>query len=314
MSPTLVIYNPTAGRNRVAAMWPEVNAELTASGIDFHAVQTRLPGEAIDLARAAVGKYQAVIGVGGDGTMSEIVNGLMQASEEGESIPFGIVPLGTGNDFAKVLPPTASIGGHGYDWRAAIQMARRAGSRLYDVGKLSACDPDSHRPRCRYFLNVADVGFGAHVVENLAHVPGFISGYPAYLVAVLKTIINYPALRLRIMLDDLPAIEMMTTMTAIGNGRCFGGGFWVCADALADDGLLDVMIADQVTRWAILSLIPRFQRGTHLGQEAIRMRRARYIVLESDQPFLIDADGELPFQPVRRVQIEVLPRKLRLMI
>jgi diacylglycerol kinase (ATP) len=312
MTSTLVIYNPVAGRARVKAMWPEISAALSSAGVKFDAVATSAPKQATDLARSALGKYTAVVGIGGDGTMSEIANGLIQASAERETMPFGIVPVGNGDDFVKVLPPQAAIGSSGYHWRAAVQKIAAAQSQLYDLGRMSTDQTASEA--YRYFLNIVDVGFGAHTVANFSSVPKFLSGNAAYLAAVLKTMIRYPVLEMRIQFDDAAAFEQFTTMTAIGNGRCFGGGFWVCPTAVPDDGILDVMVASSITRPNILRLLPRMKRGTHVDDALIKVSRARRVVLESETPFIIEADGEMPFVPARRLIVDMLPGKLRLMV
>jgi diacylglycerol kinase family enzyme len=126
--------------------------------------------------------------------------------------------------------------------------------------------------------------------------------------------IHYPVLRMRIQPDDGPAYQQLTTMTAIGNGRCFGGGFWVCPNALPDDGMLDVMVADRLTRTDILRLLPKMKRGTHVDDGRIKMSRVRRIVLESDDRFFIEADGEMPFAPARRLTVDVLSGRLRLIV
>lgn len=315
MASTLVIYNPTAGRMRAGAAWPRIESALREAGLDFDAVATRGPLDATEIARSAVGRYSSLVGVGGDGTMSEIVNGLLQASRGEETIPLGIIPFGNGDDFAKVLPPEAPVGGAGYDWKMAIRKIAMGESRLYDVGRMRGGDSSSRvEGQYRYFLNVVDVGFGAHTVRNFASVPKFLKGYPAYLVAVFKTMVNYPALDMRIQLDDAPQFDQVTTITAIGNGRCFGGGFWVCPSAQPDDGLFDVMVAQKISRRTILRLLPKLQRGTHVDQSAVKMSRARRVVLESEEAFLVEADGEMPYGSIQRLEIDVLPGRLRLLV
>lgn len=309
---TLIIYNPIAGRARVKAMWPDISSALSNAGIKFDAVATTAPRHATELAGSALGKYTAVVGIGGDGTMSEIANGLIQASAENETMPFGIVPVGNGDDFVKVLPPQAPIGSSGYHWRAAVQKIAAGHSQLYDLGRMST--DQIATKTYRYFLNIVDVGFGAHTVANFSSVPKFLSGNAAYLAAVLKTMIRYPVLKMRIQVDDALVFEQLTTMTAIGNGRCFGGGFWVCPKAVPDDGMLDVMIASRITRLNILRLLPKMKRGTHVDDALIKMSRARRVVLESEAPFLIEADGEMPFAPARRLSVDVLAGKLRLVV
>ena len=315
MASILVIYNPSAGRSRAKALWPQINLALKNAGVDFDAVATRAPLEATEIARSAAERYAAIVGVGGDGTISEIANGLMQASQQRETIPLGIIPVGNGDDFAKVLPPEAPIRGVCYDWLTAVRKIAVGESRLYDVGRICGSESNaSSGDRCRYFLNIVDVGFGAHTVQNFASVPKFLTGHSAYLVAILKTMVNYPALSLRIQFDDAPAFEQRTTITAIGNGRCFGGGLWVCPQATPNDGWLDVMVAQQIPRRTILRLLPKLQRGTHIEDPVVKMSRARRVVLESSEPFFVEADGEMPIRPTRRLEIDVLPNILRLIV
>ena len=111
MPSILVIYNPIAGRGRVKKHWPEVQQGLVDAGIEFDVNATSAPLEAVTLAEKAATKYSTVIAVGGDGTVHEVVNGLLRASREGETITLGVVPLGNGDDFAKMIPPQTTIGG-----------------------------------------------------------------------------------------------------------------------------------------------------------------------------------------------------------
>jgi YegS/Rv2252/BmrU family lipid kinase len=315
MASILVIYNPVAGRMLVKAMWPRVEQCMRDAGIDFHAIATRAPREAIELARGTAANYDAVVGVGGDGTMCEIVNGLLQASGERETLPFGLIPLGNGDDFAKVLPPEAAIGGKSFGWREAVQKVARRELRLYDAGRMRGyTSRTGSEPVTRYFLNGADAGFGAHTARNFTKIPRFLTGYPAYLAAVFKTMVNYPAVRLSIQLDHEAAFEQVTTMAAITNGRCFGNGFWVCPQAEPDDGLFDVMLAQQINRRTILGLLPKLRRGTHVEEAVVKMHRAQRVVLESDTPFFIEADGEIPFASLQRLDLEVLPKVLRIIV
>ena len=114
MPSILVIYNPIAGRGRVKKHWPHVHQALIEAGIEFDISATSAPLDAIKLAENAAAKYSTVIAVGGDGTVHEVVNGLLRASSEGETIALGVVPLGNGDDFAKMIPPKTTIGGKVY--------------------------------------------------------------------------------------------------------------------------------------------------------------------------------------------------------
>lgn len=312
---TLVIYNPHAGRGRVQAQWPQVAAALRAAGVDFEAAPTQGPLHATQLAREAAGKYAAVVVAGGDGTVHEAVNGLLQVSGEHATPPLGIIPLGSGDDFVKVVPPEAAIGGKPYDWAEAVRKIARGQTRLFDAGRMLG---DHLRPDLgtgpHYFVNSLDVGFGAHASRNFTTIPRFLKGLSAYLAAIFKTMVNYPVVHLRVQLDDQPPFEQATTMTVVSNGRCFGNGFWVCPDARPDDGLLDVMLADAIGRATILRLIPKLMNGTHVSEAVVKFKRARRVVLESDAPLIVEADGELPYLETHRLEITLLPGVLRLIV
>ncbi len=315
MPTVLVIYNPVAGRGRTQTHWPEVEIALQQAGVDYVAVPTRAPLDATRMAERAPGVYAAVIGVGGDGTVHEIVNGLARASGSAETLPVGVIPLGNGDDFAKVIPPQALVGGKPFDWRAAVGKIARMQTRSFDLGCITAGGRPGSSTNCpHYFMNGMDIGFGAHGVLNFTTIPRFVTGFPAYLAAVFKTMIRYPLLPVRLQLDDQQPFEQVTAMTAVMNGRCFGNGFWVTPSAKPDDGLFEVMVAQAVGRLTILRLVPRFMRGTHVGERVLRFYQARKVVLESSVPLVVEADGELPFRDAYRLEIEILPRKLRVIV
>jgi diacylglycerol kinase (ATP) len=315
MPSTLVIYNPAAGSGRVREQWNDVENALRAAGVDFISVATAAPLEATTLAREAAQKYAAVVSVGGDGTLHEIVNGLLQASKEAETIPLGFIPLGNGDDFAKVIPPETPIGGKPFSWQTAVQKIARGETRLYDAGRVTINQPQPESGQSpHYFINSLDVGFGAQAILNLNSVPRFLKGFPAYLAAVFKTLIDYPVLHLRIQIDDQAPFEQATVMAAITNGRCFGSSFWVCPEGRADDGFFDVTLAQNLSRTAILKLIPKLMKGTHMQEPVLSMHQARRVVLESTNPLIVEADGEIPYREAQRIEVDILSKKVCMMI
>ncbi|MDA0225061.1 MAG: diacylglycerol kinase, partial [Proteobacteria bacterium] len=209
-------------------------------------------------------------------------------------------------DFAKMLPPAARPREAVRPLEAAV--ARIAAGRLqaFDAGRIDAGGT-------RFFANGMDIGFGARGAANAAAMPQALKGQARYLGALAKTLVNYANPRVRLHLDDTAPLALETTMTAVMNGRCFGGSFWVCPAASAHDGWLDVMIADALGRMDILGLVPHIMRGTHLGHARVHMRRARRVTIESDTPMAVEADGELPFAPVARVEVSVLPGVLQVL-
>ena len=315
MPDTLVLLNPAAGRGRAGTLWPDLDRELRAAGVEFDLARTTTPAEAIDLAARAGDRYTAVVAIGGDGTIHTIVNGLLRGSGEGETVALGIVPLGSGDDFAKVLPPMAPVGGKAYDWRTAVQKIARRQPRLFDAGRLVADGPRTAPGQGPlYFINTVDVGFGETVARKVAEVPKFLTGQTMYLAAILKTLADYHSPHITLRLDDQPPIEGPTTMTVIGNGRSFGGGFWFAPEALPDDGLFDVLRLPALSRLDCLGYVPKMAKATHMQDPRARFYRARRIVVDAAQPLGIAVDGDRPFTAATHFELDVLAGKLKLLV
>jgi len=290
LSGLLVIVNPAAGRGRTAKAWPDAALALKAAGISFDVAMTSKPGDAVALAEKGAISHEGVVAAGGDGTVHEVVNGLMRA---GGKAAFGLIPLGSGDDFEKLLsndPVQRLLGGR---------------TRPFDVGRIAVGN------ETRFFANGMDIGFGAHGAANVARVPRFLTGFGAYLGALALTMVRYPLLRVRVRLDDAPPFDLTTAMTAAMNGTTFGGSFRVCPDARPDDGLLDLLLVDAVGRLEILQLVPRILKGTHAGDPRLRLLRARRMRIESAEPLLVEADGEIAFTAAKQMDIDLLPRALR---
>jgi YegS/Rv2252/BmrU family lipid kinase len=293
LSGALVIVNPAAGRGRARKRWPEVAQELKQSGIAFDEAVTTAPCEAMAIAERGAATHDVVVAAGGDGTVHEVVNGLMRA---GGKAAFGLIPLGSGDDFEKLLSP-----------REAVERLQAQTTRQFDVGRIVSGS------ETRYFANGMDIGFGAHGAANVARVPGFLTGFGAYLGALLLTMVRYPLLRVRLQLDETPPFELVTAMTAIMNGTTFGGSFQVCPGARPDDGLLDLLLVDAVGRLEILQLVPKILRGAQAGDSRLRLTRARRVTIESSEPLLVEADGEIAFREAGRLAIDLLPGALRVL-
>lgn len=283
MKPCLIVRNPAAGRGREQRDWPGIARSLREQGVVFDDVVTTRPLEAIDIAEREAGNYERIVAAGGDGTVHEVVNGLMRA---GGGAAFGVIPLGSGDDFAKLLGTGKTL-------------------RNFDVGRITSGS------EVRYFANGMDIGFGAHGARNVRRVPRFLTGFGAYLGALALTMVRYPLLRVRLQLDDAPPFELTTAMTAVMNGTTFGGSFRVCPEAKPDDGLLDLLLVNAVGRLEILQLVPKILRGAHAGDPRLRLVRAKRVSIESDEPLLLEADGESALAGARKLQIDVLPAALR---
>lgn len=313
MAKTLVVLNPMAGHGVALKMFPQVEQALRTAGMEFDVAHTRASLHAVQIAWDAPKQgYERIIAVGGDGIVHEVLNGLMRASDEGETIALGIIPLGTGNDFIKSLPPALTPGQTRDDWKMAIPRVTSPNTALVDVGKITVDTPTAGVPHPQYFTNGTDVGFGALVAKAIRGIT--LTGMAAYLLAVMQVLADYGLPRIKITLDNGEVIELNTTLTAVTNGRCFGSSFWLTPMAEITDGELNVIIAKALGRVGILRIIPLLMKGTHLNHPAVSFRKARKVIIESPNPLIMEADGEMPFHEARRMEIEILPKRLRVMV
>jgi len=298
-----IIVNPTSGRGNGERAIPLVEQMLRGHGLDFDLVRTERPWHAADLAQQAVADgYDVVVAVGGDGTANEVLNGLMRAQQAGSGrAALGLLSVGRGNDFAYGM-------GAPRDLAAGCQALAQGHRRTADVGKVTG----GLYPQGRYFGNGVGIGFDA-VVGFVALKMTRLSGFPSYIVAALKTIfLYYKAPLVRIEYDD----QMLTTpalMVSIMNGRRMGGGFLMAPQGMVDDGLLDLCIAEQVSRARIFALIPRFMAGTQATQKPIKTGRTQRIVVTALEGVLpAHADGETLCTEGQRLAVELLPRQIEI--
>ncbi len=304
MAKTLIILNPISGHGAGARLWPYIQSTLRAGGIDHDLAQTSRPREAMAIAeRAKQSGCETLVAIGGDGTVNEVVNGLMLASNERPCGTLGVIPVGSGNDFSRTLGLRA-------DWRAAVQRLVAGRRAWIDIGKM-VCDAPAPGVDAgpRYFVNAIDTGFGARTAQH-AHSFRFLTGMPMYLAAIFKTLVYYSTPYVRIALNG-QVIEQRSTMVAMNNGRQMGGGFKMAPAASLEDGLLDIMIADGLGRLGILSLLPKVMNGTHIGDPRVKCTLAPRVVIDSPDPLIVEADGEIPFVGAHHLEAEILPKHLQ---
>ncbi len=305
MTKALVILNPVSGNGAAEKQWPRIEDALRQGGLAFELARTTAPREATTLAeKAKRDGYETLIAVGGDGIVHEIVNGMMRASNGEPSGTLAVIPVGNGNDFAKMLPLAP-------DWREGVRRVLAGKTRWFDIGRMVGDQPaPGIETNAHYFDNGLDTGFGALVATHVNEIP-YLSGTALYLAAVFKTLLNFYIPRVKIELEDDDPIEQPSTMIAVSIGQCYGNAFWLTPNARVDDGLLDVMIAQGLGRIGILSLIPKVMKGTHVGDPRVHFVQTSRLVIESPDPLAVELDGEIPFIAAHRLEIEILPKRLR---
>lgn len=292
-----VFLNPAAGRGRAARKISRLRSVFDEAGIGITVIESDAPGDLEENVKQAVADGATrIIVAGGDGSVHEAVNGLMQSSG---SAAMGVVPIGTGNDFAKAC-------GIPLEWQdAAVLLAQRmrdeAPPRAIDVGRMNE----------RYFANGAGIGFDARVtrIARSIHWP---IGDLVYLAAVFRAMwdgIATPELEIR---SAGGSRRGPLTLASISNGAWIGGMFHIAPMARNDDGALDLVCAAPVSRRRILALLPLLMRGTHMREPEVSHATIRRCEIQACAPLPSHLDGEV--QPLQsRFEFEILPAALSLL-
>lgn len=280
-----VILNPAADRGRAIRLREELVRTAAASG-PLDVTLTAGAGTAVELAAAAAAEgYDVVAAAGGDGTVNEVANGLLQGSS-GAPPALGLVPVGSGNDYAYGLglldSPDVSVG-----------RLFNGGRRPVDVAQI-----EDDGGRRRFVCNAIGIGFDAAVAIESLKIRR-LYGFPAYLLAAVRSLafrFHAPDLQLRFDGDGdagSRTIRQRALLLAIGVGPRVGGGFRLTPDASFADGLLDSCLARPMSRAMMVAMLVRAMRGTHVTSPLVDMRRSRAIELTSDRPLPIHVDGEI---------------------
>jgi diacylglycerol kinase (ATP) len=287
-----LVIRPRAGAGELEEVREHV-MELRGLG---HEVWPRLTFEAGDarrLARSAAGAgADLLVAVGGDGTLNEVVNGVMDADWSGR---VAVVPHGTANDFASDLGIPSELG-------PALEIALDGADREVDVACVNG----------RHFVNVSTGGFGATATEEAPAEAKRMLGPIAYLITGVKLFAELTPARVRLEAGDETLFEGEMMLFAVGNGRRTGGGNLLTPRAELGDGLLDVLVVPGMTRMDFLALLPALRSGAHVGDPDVHYFQTSRLVVESEAELSVNADGE----PVRghHFLYTVADRKLRFMM
>lgn len=282
-----LIVNPIAGLRRGLRAAAQALPVLTAAGLDVDVCQTSGPGEMERLAReAAAAKPDAVVVCGGDGSLSQAVRGLLDTG-----VPLGLIPAGTGNDFARAV--------------GISRVPRLAATQLLGGGP-TPVDLLETDDGAVLALNVMGMGFDARVCERINRRPRIVSGKLAYLPAVARELIAYRPLEVRLRVDDR-RWEGPILLLAVANARSYGAGMMISPRSHIDDGLLDVIVVQAVSRVEFVRSFPRVFRGAHLGHPAVVALRGREVEVLTAEPCPVLSDGDLA--TVTPLRVHVLPRR-----
>lgn len=297
-----VIVNPAAGAGKTGRCWPDIMDCLLYYRLDFDYTLTSSRGEAEELATTAAKQgYPVVVSVGGDGTVNEVANGLMRNGHR-DGVSLGIITTGTGSDYVRTI-------GLPRDYVKASQRLSSPKRMAVDVGIVECTD--GGKSVSRYFVNSAGLGMDAEMARAATGKLKALGSKLAYMAGFFKTFLTYRNHDLQLRLNHQDE-KLKACSVLVSNGRYGGGGMCPVPHAEPSDGQFDVLVIGDVSKAEMLRLLPRFYKGTHLGQAKIRTTKATEVRVRPLQAMHVQADGEL--LGVGPAEFRIIPRALSIIV
>ena len=273
----VAILNPAAGGGKSLGLLPKINAELKRLGRPYHIYVTKAPGEAMEAARRfSTDGAPLILSIGGDGTLNEVVNGIL---ESGRRVPFGLISAGHGGDFARTAKTEKDVA-------TAVRRACSGETRAIDAGRVTFDDGAT-----RAFVNIAGLGFDALVAQKAqrTRLPG--ATLP-YIVAAVATLATFKNIKVRVDADGV-VTETKAVFVQIANAKFMGGGFMIAPDAEMTDGELHLAVVGDLGKADLLKTLPSVYSGNHVNHPKFSHYPARCIRIETIEPARVQVDGEM---------------------
>ncbi len=272
MEKLLFIVNPVAGKGRGKKALPIIEKKMKDKNIPYEIIITSKPLEAKTLAKENVDSFGTIIAVGGDGTVNEVSQGLIE-SKKGR---LGIIPCGTGNDFVRALNINLDI-------ERSLDIIIEGKIKAIDVGRVNG----------HHFLNISSIGFDSHTVITTNKIKKRINGMLAYIIGVLLTLIKYKKEKADLIIDD-KEYKRNLMLLAVGNGNTYGGGMELLPMAVIDDGYFHICVVRDVSNLKLLFLFPSIFKGTHLKHtKYVEIFKANKLIYKNKKEIKLNIDGEI---------------------
>ncbi|MFZ0391640.1 MAG: diacylglycerol kinase family protein [Calditrichia bacterium] len=286
MKKTVLIINPVAGRGKARRLENEIVRRLKINFPKLEIYRSQYTGHAREIAGRVKNDAGLIIAAGGDGTVHEVVNGMM-----GGASALAVIPIGSGNDFTKMLNLPREPA-------EAVEVICRNQRTKVDIGKAGD----------HYFPNGLGMGFDAWVVRESRRIKR-LRGFSIYLYAVLKTVFLYNNHQVKLYING-HVEETEIYMIAVGNGRAMGGGFYLTPQASITDGKLDVCIIHGLKKREVFQNLVKAIKGNHTQMRQVSMERTDRLKMQCQQGIAVHADGELLGMDIHEMEITVLPAAL----
>jgi len=281
----LTVINPAAAGGKTAKIWSMKSKYFQKKFNNFDEVYTQQSGDAVKIAREAVEEnYDYIISVGGDGTVNEIVNGMLSSEKESIKTKLIIYPLGTGSDLSRTLNLPHNVQG-------IIDLIKRGKTKSIKVVEAKFLNNEQQIEK-RYFVNIADCGMGAEVAKKLNESKKTIDGSLSYLLKIFQTLINYKNKEIKIEADNKLLYKGKINSAIIAHGNYFGGGIKIAPEAdLFKDKLNLVLLKDFSKLGIILNLIKGY-KGNHLSHSLVESYFVEEIKITAEEKVELELDGE----------------------
>lgn len=309
----LVIVNPKSGGGATQSNWAKTASDFRAHFGAFQAAFTKKQGDGIELAKrgAAEQGRKFIIACGGDGTINEVANGIL---DSGKDVELGVLPSGTGGDFRRSLGMPTAL-------REAAQALREGITKQIDVGKVTFVNHED-KQTSRYFLNVSSFGLSAAINERVKTkeifkwLPGnALRGKAKFAVSTVQEILDFEFATVRVSMDGAEEKSLNTINFCVCNSRYFGGGMKIAPDAKLDDGFFDVVNIGDIKTAKIILNGYKLYRGSHLEMDEVKSALAKHIKVSpahKEQTIFLETDGELPGK--LPAVYEIIPHALKVRV
>jgi YegS/Rv2252/BmrU family lipid kinase len=301
----LAIVNPNAGGKKCEKDWPKIAKALKKNNIDFFAVLTEKRGHAISLTKEYVEMgYRKFISIGGDGTLNEVVNGVFKQTKVCTSdITIAVITVGTGNDWGRTFYIPS-------DYNKCASLIQKTDTFVQDAGMVSFSSEKGLTNR--YFINMAGLGFDGLVAQKTNHDKDMGRANPlVYVKNIFVSLFSFKSVPTRIVVDDIEMNHKVFSM-GIGIGQYNGGGMKQAPNAVPDDGLFELTIIKDMSKWSVIANVNRLYNGTIGKHKQVEQHKGRHITIEPKTPVLLETDGEsLGQSPLTFV---LIPKSLRVVI
>jgi YegS/Rv2252/BmrU family lipid kinase len=288
------LVNPASDNGKTGRRWAALAHRAAGLGLDGETLYSERPGHLIELAAST--QANLLVAVGGDGTMNEVVNGLMAREDRPD---LAVIPLGTGMDFVRTY-------GISSRFEDAVRVAAGDTARTIDVGRVE------HSRGVRWFANVGSVGMSAAVAQRANGMSKALGGKATFFYALTRVFLEWENTPVTVELDDGVRRDGRMHDVIVANGQWHGGAMWLAPEAQPDDGIFDVVLIGDVNKRDFVTTAPKIYKGTYLAHPKVELLRSRAVAVDAPERLPIELDGEqVGTTPVR---FEVVPHALRLRV